>query len=124
MPNIMFVSLNKKLRHNSIPIIFRKENSKDALYPCNDALVVRMIIDGTTLNKVLIDPGSSVNILLKYTLDILRINCARLEPLCTSLYRCCESYLYILGKIHSPITISGTSQTKTMMLDFIMVDTI
>lgn len=39
-----------------------------------------MNVVGTTLKKVLVDPGSSVDVLFKDMLDTLKIDRARLKP--------------------------------------------
>ncbi|XP_070005182.1 uncharacterized protein [Nicotiana sylvestris] len=45
-------------------IIFNDANADGVLTPHNDALVISLIIHDTNMKRVLIDPGSSVNIIL------------------------------------------------------------
>lgn len=100
-----------------------EKDSKGIFYPHDDALIVKMNVAGRNLNKVLVNSGRSVDILLKNMLDILKSDCARFEPEHTFLYGFGKSCLYLLGKIYPPITVGDKAQTKSMMFDFIVVDT-
>ena len=69
------------LNWSSTPITFNRDNHPDmvvapGVYP----LVVDPIIINTRLSKVLMDGGSSLNIIYLETLDLLGIERAQLQP--------------------------------------------
>jgi len=75
------MAVPKYLSWSSTPITFDREDHPDkvvapGVYP----LVVDPIIVNTRLSKVLMDGGSSLNIIYLVTLDLLGIDTARLQP--------------------------------------------
>ncbi|KAJ4710340.1 Beta-porphyranase [Melia azedarach] len=80
------VQTQKKQKTPSTLIMFTNEDENDVIYPQNDAIVVSMNIAGFNINRIFIDPGSSVDILFKRTVDELGIQQLELEPFHTPLY--------------------------------------
>jgi len=75
------MAVPKYLNWSNIPITFNRDDHPDkvvapGVYP----LVVDPIIINTRLSKVLMDGGSSLNIIYHKTLDLLSINRAQLQP--------------------------------------------
>jgi len=69
------------LSWSSTPITFDREDHPDTVVaPGVYPLVVDPIIDNTRLSKVLMDGGSSLNIIYLETLDLLGIDRGRLQP--------------------------------------------
>lgn len=62
---VMNVKAKKKLRLASILIMFMDEDEVEVNYSHDDALVITLEISSTKVNRVLVDTGSSVDIILK-----------------------------------------------------------
>lgn len=92
------------------------------MYPHEDALVIKVTIASKKFDRILVDTGSSVDVLFKITLDEMGITDLRIEYTSTSLKGFGGGKLTPLGVIELPIKIRSTPSKKTMILDFIVVD--
>lgn len=61
----MMVSINKPLPINSNILMFFDQDLEDVHSPYDDALIVKVQISNIMVSRVLVDNGSSVNILFK-----------------------------------------------------------
>lgn len=66
---MMSYLVNSTLRgaHATLSIIFTQEDAISVHYPHCDALVIRAIVARNGLNSMLVDNGSSINILFEIT---------------------------------------------------------
>ncbi|XP_070010570.1 uncharacterized protein [Nicotiana sylvestris] len=55
-------------------ITFDDEDADDLIISHNDALVVSLLVHDTNIKRVLIDPGSSMNIVLLRVVDEMQVN--------------------------------------------------
>ena len=65
----------KKTRWSHLPITFSKEDLQLKYYPHMDAMVIEANIDGWAVSKILVDGGSSTNIIFTSTIDVMKIDC-------------------------------------------------
>lgn len=63
---------------SSTPIMFMEENARDVVCPYNNALVTTMKIASKDVAHILIDTGSSVNILSKEAFNKLSLNSVKM----------------------------------------------
>ena len=77
---------------------------------------------GTELRRILVDTGSSVDILFKSALNDMGISNLKLERTNTSLKRFGGGQLTPMGIIELPIIIGSKPYEKTVMLDFVVVE--
>lgn len=61
-------------------ISFLKEKAHHVQHPYNDALVITTVIAHLQLHKVLVDNGSSINIIIKEVLDQLGMGSIKIKP--------------------------------------------
>lgn len=75
-----------------MPINFTKDEFEDVIYPHEDPLVINQVIGQNKIWKVLVDGGSSVNILFHRTYIKMNLNGKQLEP-------CHKAPYLVSGKI-------------------------
>ena len=112
----------KRARIRQVPIMWTDEDEEGILYPHKDALVIKVTAASKKFDQVLVDTGSSVDVLFKSTLEEMGIADLRLEHTNTSLKRFGGGKLVPLGMVELPITIGSSPTEKTMILDFVVVD--
>ena len=59
---------------------FSEEDARGVKQPYNDPLVIMIIIEGFNTRRVLVDNGSSVNIIYLSTFQWLKVDSKRLRP--------------------------------------------
>ncbi|KAJ4715162.1 Retrovirus-related Pol polyprotein from transposon opus [Melia azedarach] len=81
---VNFTERSPKLpRVATTPIMFTDEDTRDVVYPHDDAMVVTMKIASKDVARILIDTGSSVDILFKEAFNKLGLNSARMQQVTT-----------------------------------------
>ena len=103
-------------------IMWTDDDENGVLYPHEDALVIKAIVASKEFQRILVDTGSSVNILFKSTLDEMGIVDLKLEQTNTSLKGFRGGRLTPMGIIELPITVGSKPFEKTVMLDFVLVE--
>ncbi|KAL2237789.1 UNVERIFIED_CONTAM: hypothetical protein Sindi_0970600 [Sesamum indicum] len=89
----------------------------------NDPMVVKLDIANFTVHKVLIDSGSSADIIFKNVIDKMGLENARLDPVRTPLVGFGGSEVASLGTIELPVSMGEEPKRKTLMVKFLVVDT-
>ncbi|XP_052290095.1 uncharacterized protein LOC127899963 [Citrus sinensis] len=102
--------------------MWTEDDEKGILYPHEDALVIKAKVAGTELQRILVDTGSSVDILFKSALNDMGISDLKLERTNTSLKGFGGGRLTPMGVIELPITVGTKPFERTMMLDFVVVE--
>ncbi|KAL5543990.1 hypothetical protein UlMin_007774 [Ulmus minor] len=94
---------NKAPRLSNEPIIFTEEEASGLWHPHKDAIVVALRIASRKVYKILIDNGSSADILFRSTLNRMDLVGAKFDPIKSALYgftgdNCPSSYNAIIGR--------------------------
>ncbi|KAL2235898.1 UNVERIFIED_CONTAM: hypothetical protein Sindi_1322000 [Sesamum indicum] len=84
----------------------------------NDPMVIKLDIANFTVHKVLVDSGSSANIIFKSVIDRMGLKNARLEPLKTPLVGLGGSEVALLGMIELPVSMGVEPKRRTLMVKF------
>lgn len=94
-----------------MPITFTKEDYEDVLWPHEASLIINPVIRHKKIWKVLVDGGSSINILYHHTYEKMNLEGEHLEP-CTEppLYGFDNQFVLIEGTITLPLMM-GRRQT-------------
>ena len=105
------------------PIIeFSEENARRCHHPHDDALVFIIRIGDYNTNQVLIDNGSSADILYYSTFQQMRIDKEQLVPTNAPLVGFRVTKAYPLGIVTLPVTVGYYSQQITKDVTFLVVD--
>ncbi|VFQ86546.1 unnamed protein product [Cuscuta campestris] len=104
------------------PIVFTDRDLPPTGEDHNDPLVITMDINGVDVARVLVDTGSSVNILYLETFQKLRLCQTQLEPLKTPLSGFTGDTVEAEGSIVLPVKLGLGEKTVWKKMRFIVVD--
>lgn len=102
--------------------MWTKNDEDRVLYPYKDAVVIKANVANKEFNKILVNSGSSVDVLFKYALKEMGIMNLSLEHTNTSLKGFGRGRLTPLGVVELPVMIGSRPFEKTMMLNFVVVE--
>ena len=71
---------------DNVAITFTEEEAKKLLHPHNDALVISLRIANSQVHRILVDNGSSADILFTSAVTRINLGGAKLTPVLTPLY--------------------------------------
>jgi hypothetical protein len=91
-------------------------------YPHDDALVVTMMIGNYNIHRILVDNGSSADILFLPAFEKMKIEQKRVTPAHTPLVGFTGEKVLQVGTISLPLTAGSAPREKTVMTNFLVVD--
>ena len=103
----------KRTQWSQSPITFSEEDVQLLSYPHTDALVIEANIQGWTIGKILVDTGSSADIIFSSTFDKTNIDRNLLQPSDIPLIGFGGKRVNALGKIALPVSFGDTSNPRT-----------
>ena len=103
-------------------ITFSDSDLEGCQHPHDDPLVVRAIVANTTVNRVLVDNGSSADIIFASTFDKMGIRREKLEPVNTHLGGFSGERVLPLGSIQLVLTLGEPPCQATMTARFLIID--
>ncbi|GAV60961.1 hypothetical protein CFOL_v3_04489, partial [Cephalotus follicularis] len=104
-------------------ISFSEADYEGVRLPHDDPVVVTLLVELFTMKRILIDNGSSADILYKHAFDQLRIPIDQLKPVKTPLVGFSGETIHPLGSINL-FVVAGTSPGQTQVeMTFLVVDT-
>ncbi|XP_077217862.1 uncharacterized protein LOC143867444 [Tasmannia lanceolata] len=107
--------------HEDQLITFSSEDLNGLQVPHDDALVVRLVVANFDIGKILVDTGSSVNVLHLGTFEKMKLGEGRLGPAEYSVYGFSGASVRVNGKIDLPVTFGTYPLQKTILTTFMVV---
>ncbi|GAV84853.1 hypothetical protein CFOL_v3_28295, partial [Cephalotus follicularis] len=102
---------------------FSEADYEGVRLPHDDPVVVTLLVELFTMKRILIDSGSSADILYKHAFDQLRIPADQLKPVKTPLVGFTGETIHPLGSINLSV-VAGTAPRQTQVeMTFLVVDT-
>ena len=103
-------------------VVFRERESIGVHAPTEDPLVITIPIGPATVHKVLVDNGSSVNILFKKAFDQMNLEIKDLKP--------CQGWIRgfngastaPMGYVELPVTLGEGERQRVRILPFVVLD--
>ena len=111
-----------KLPRLDTSITFSDSDLEGCQYPHDNPLVVRAVVANKTVHRVLVDNGSSANIIFASAFDKMGIGRERLEPVNTHLRGFSGEKVLPLGSIQLVLTLGDPPCQATMTARFLIVD--
>ena len=103
-------------------ITFSDSDLEGCQHPHDDPLVVRAIVANTTVHRVLVDNGSSADIIFASAFDKMGIGREKLEPVSTHLRGFSGERVLPLGSIQLVLTLGEPPCQATTTTRFLIVD--
>ncbi|KAJ0985389.1 hypothetical protein J5N97_003745 [Dioscorea zingiberensis] len=103
------------------PIIFYDNDVSGVRHPHDDALVVAIKVSSFQMKRVLIDSGSSVDILFWSAFERMRYDADDLLPVKSSLVGFSGGVVQPEGMISLPVTIGNSPRSSTVTANFLVV---
>ena len=103
-------------------IVFFERDVKAIKQPHDDPLVIMITIKGFNTWRVLVDNGSSVDVMYITTFQQMKSDPKCLKPFGSPLVSFSEDHVYLKGIISLQITIGTYPAQVTRMVDFLIVD--
>ncbi|KAL2253131.1 UNVERIFIED_CONTAM: Retrovirus-related Pol polyprotein from transposon opus [Sesamum indicum] len=101
-------------------ISFNSSDKPEEIGEMNDPIIIKLDIANFTVHKVLIDSGSSADIIFKSMIDKMGLENIRLEPVRTPLVGFGGSEVASLGMIELPVSMGDEPKRKTTMVKFLV----
>ena len=111
-----------KLPRIDTTITFSDSDLEGCQHPHDDPLVVRAIVANTTVHRVLVDNGSSADIIFASAFDKMGIGREKLEPVNTHLRGFLGEKVLPLGSIQLVLTLGEPPCQATTTARFLIVD--
>ena len=121
--NVQLIGFVPKIAQRESPIIgFLEEDARCLHHPHNDVLVVSVWVRDYNVHRVLVNNGSSVDILYYPTFQQMGIDKARLIPTNASLVGFGGTRVFPLGTVTLSVTMGDYPQLITRDMTFLVVD--
>jgi hypothetical protein len=112
----------KKTRWSYLQITFFEEDLQLKDYPHMDAMLIEANIDGWAISKILVDGGSSVDIIFTSTLNAMKIDRKILGRAEHPLFGFGAKRIHSIGRIVIPVSFGTVSNERTKQIAFDIVD--
>jgi len=100
------------------PIIFTSEDASGIQHPHNDALVIKLVMEDFDVERILIDTGSSVNLMFLKTLFKMGISESKIMPKIRPMTGYDGEAKMSIGEIKLQVQVGGiTQKTKFVVID-------
>jgi hypothetical protein len=90
-----------------LEITFGKDDAQWVQHPHDDLLVVTLALADYTIHRVLIDNGSSADILYAATYDMMQFGGEKLQPVTSPLIGFAADKVHPIGTTDLPVTAKG-----------------
>ena len=111
-----------KHRRTSLDMCFSEEDARGVKQPHDDPLVIIIMIEGFNTKRVLVDNGSSADIIYFSAFQQLKLDQRRLRPFDSPLVSFSEDKVYPKGIVMLTVTAGSHSFQMTNRHKFLVVD--
>ena len=112
----------KHRRTGNDDIVFFEQDVKGIRQPHNDPLVIMLTIKGFNTQRVLVDNGSSANVMYMMDFQQMKLDPKRLKPFGSPLVSFSRDCVYPRGIISLQITAGTYPAQVTRIVDFLVID--
>ncbi|XP_059458240.1 uncharacterized protein LOC132187819 [Corylus avellana] len=113
---------SKVAKKDSVILSFSEEDARGVMQPHDDPLVVTITMANHMIHRVLVDNGSSADILYWPVFKQMGIDRDRITPFSSPLVGFAGEQVQPIGLISLPVTAGTAPKQKTVMVDFLVID--
>jgi len=120
--SVMAVDSVDESHFPEVDITFRKADLRDVVPHDNDPVVISLITAGRRVHRVLVDQGSSVDVMFLPTFDKLQLSPDQLRPYTGSLYGFTGDQVEVRGYIELRTTFTDGTTARTERIRYLVVN--
>jgi hypothetical protein len=113
---------SKAAKTDSVVLSLSEEDARGVVMPHDDALVVTLTVANHGIHRILVDNGSSADILYWSAFQQMGIDRERIKPFVSPLVGFGGEVVFPIGIIPLPVTVGTEPQLATVMVDFLVID--
>jgi hypothetical protein len=113
---------SKTAKTEPVVLSFSEEDAWGVVMPHDDALVVTLTVANHGIYQILVDNGSSADILYWPAFQQMGIDQERIKPFGSPLVGFGGEVVYPIGIIPLPVTAGTAPRQSTVMVDFLVID--
>jgi hypothetical protein len=113
---------SKAAKTDSVVLSFSEEDTRGVVMPHDDVLVVTLTVANHGIHRILVDNGSSADILYWPAFQQMGIDRERIKPFASPLVGFGGEVVFPMGIISLPVTAGKAPQLATVMIDFLVID--
>lgn len=124
MTNVFHLSERppKLFKGETMDITFTEEDARQVHQPHNDALVITVMIGNMNVHRVLVDNGSSVNILSYNIYQKMGLATKEMTTVYNELYGFIGNSVPIMGRGKLPVTLGSEPLSVTQFADLMIIN--
>ncbi|XP_059436632.1 uncharacterized protein LOC132169649 [Corylus avellana] len=123
MEEILVLETPFKVQKRELSVLtFLEEDAKEVSMPHDDALVITLTVANHVVHRVLVDNGSSADIIYWTVVQQLGISQEKLKPFMSPLIGFAGERVQPIGLIALPVTAGTAPRQSTIMVDFLVID--
>ncbi|KAK1380894.1 hypothetical protein POM88_027638 [Heracleum sosnowskyi] len=112
----------KLFKGEAADITFTEDDARHVHHPHNDALVVTVTIGGLNVHRVLVDNGSSCNILAYDTYQKMGLTDKEMSPAYNDLYGFTGEPVQVVGRVKLPVVLGAEPMRAMQVTEFMVVN--
>ncbi|CAL1358974.1 unnamed protein product [Linum trigynum] len=122
------IEANRRLRaasaeaQEAIDISFNRAPEEACMLPSMDALEIQGVVAGCQVRRMLVDTGSSMDVLFKDTVVRMQLSPELIRPSESVLVGFSGAPAKVIGRVRLPVTLGDGEQRMTRAIDFGIVD--
>jgi len=105
-----------------VDLVFTKADLRDVIPHDNDPVVISLVTAGRRVRCVLVDQGSSVDVMFMTTFNRLQLSTDQLKPYTRCLYGFAENEVEVRGYIELRTTFTDNTSSRTTSIRYLVVD--
>ncbi|XP_068474980.1 uncharacterized protein [Phaseolus vulgaris] len=105
-----------------VNLVFTKADRQDVIPHDNDQMVISIVTKGRRVHRVLVDQGSSADVMFWSTFNKLQLSPEKLRPYTVCLYGFAEDHVEVRGHIELRTTFTDGTTTRTTNIRYLVVN--
>jgi len=119
---VMAVEVQEVDQTPDVNLVFTKADRQDVIPHDNDQMVISIVTKGRRVHRVLVDQGSSADVMFWSTFNKLQLSPEQLRPYTVCLYGFAEDHVEVRGHIELRTTFTDGTTTRTTNIRYLVVN--